>query len=231
MRRILILLHVGSEGPGTLGDFLGDRPVRMEEVRLFAGERIPAGLGDLTAVISMGGPMNVYEEQRFPFLRHETEFLARVIDQGVPVLGVCLGAQLIARACGARVVRSPVREVGWYDIALTEAGRGDRLFDGLPESLHVFQWHEDMIEVPAGGQVLAASQGCPHQAFRCANAYGLQFHVEVTGQMLAGWFAGDPQAPGMLRHLELKERELAALSTRLYDNFWSHILTCARETS
>lgn len=223
-RKVLILLHAEPEGPGSLGPFLDAWSGQVEALRLFDGERIRLEPDDLAAAVSMGGPMNVYEEDRYPFLREETVFLRRAVEAGLPVLGVCLGAQMIAKACGARVRKSPQKEVGWFDVFLTRAGRLDPLFSGLPETFGVLQWHEDMFEVPRGGRLLASAAGCPHQAFRYRNAYGLQFHVEVTREMVSEWFAGREEGPGILEEFDRRQQTLAALAERIYANFWSLVV-------
>jgi GMP synthase-like glutamine amidotransferase len=217
----LILMHVESEGPGTLGEFLERTGRPWQTVRLHDGEQLPDELAGLDAVVSMGGPMNVYEEEKFPFLAAETAFLRRAIERDVPVLGICLGAQMIAKACGARVVRSPQgEELGWRQVRRTPEGMRDDTFDGFPESFEVFQWHGDMFEVPDGGTLLAASDGCSHQAFRCRRAVGLQFHLEVTDDLLASWFPGRPELESFLgRHLEIRGT-LDRNAERLYRNFF-----------
>lgn len=217
--RALILMHAPTEGPGSLGEFLETRGVELVHVCLHAGDPVPADSRGLDAIVSMGGPMNVYEEDRYPFLRDETALLGEAVRAGVPVLGICLGAQLIAKACGARVTRSPEKEVGWGTVLLTEAARSEPLLRGLPATLEVMQWHEDMFEVPAGGVLLARSEACPHQAFRIGNALGLQFHAEATAPMLAEWFAGAPGREAILRHQAEMGDILAARAERLFSNF------------
>jgi GMP synthase (glutamine-hydrolysing) len=218
---ILVIMHVESEGPGSLGSFLESAGASLSQVRLFEGDSLPEDTAGLDAVISMGGPMNVYEEDAYPFLRDETNFLGRAINADVPVLGICLGAQMIAKAAGARVTRSPKEEVGWGLVRVTDAGRNDVLFQGLPQTLEVLQWHGDMFHVPERGVLLADGTDCPHQAFRYRNAFGLQFHVEVTGEILAEWFADSPAKQRILdRHNEVK-RELAMNAEKMYTHFLS----------
>lgn len=118
--------------------------------------------------------MNVYEEDKYPFLKEETLFLRQAIDSGVPVLGICLGAQMISKACGAAVKKAPVSELGWARVRLTSTARTDPLFHGISETLQVFQWHDDTFDIPAGGLWLATSQECHNQAFSYRNAYGLR---------------------------------------------------------
>lgn len=219
--RVLVIMHTESEGPGTLGDYLAARRATVHTIRLHEGQRLPRDLRDVDAVISMGGPMNVYEEDRFPFLRDETEFLRDAVSAGAPILGICLGAQMIAKACRAPITQSPVKEVGWGCVSLTDAGLSDPLFRGVPRTLPVFQWHEDTFAVPAGGELLASSEACPHQAFRCRNAYGLQFHVEVTRSMLAHWFADSPMLTDILSQFERLRPDLAVHAETIYANFLS----------
>jgi GMP synthase-like glutamine amidotransferase len=132
--------------------------------------------------------MNVYEEDRFPFLRQEDLFIKESIQRGKTVLGICLGAQLIAKALGAKVTKAPVKEIGWYDVSLTKVGSHDPLFSRFPKSFPAFQWHEDTFDIPSAGKLIITSDLVPHQAFRYGeNAYGLQFHLEVTEQMIRDW--------------------------------------------
>jgi GMP synthase-like glutamine amidotransferase len=142
----------------------------------------------LSAIVILGGPMNVYEEDRYPFLREEDLFIKEAIQRGKTVLGICLGAQLIAKALGARVTKAPVKEIGWYDVSLTRAGSHDPLFPRFPRTFPVFQWHEDTFDIPSAGELIATSNPILHQAFRYGeNAYGLQFHLEVTKEMIRDW--------------------------------------------
>lgn len=219
--RALIAIHEKTEGPGTLGTFLATRGAVIESASLYEGYKLPATAEGYDAIISMGGPMNVYEEDNYPFLKDETVLLHDAIQRGCPVLGVCLGAQMIAKAAGARVTDSPKKEVGWLPVHITDSGSEDLLFRGLPGTLEVFQWHGDMFHIPQAGSLLATGDDCPHQAFRVANAYGLQFHVEVTRDILASWFANDVALEGILRRHSEIEVELNMQAERMYNNFFS----------
>lgn len=185
---ILIIKHIDIEGPGTLGDFLRSHGEPFKTIDLGAGHPLPVSPSAFNAVVVLGGPMNVYEEDRYPFLKPENEFIRKVLDENVPFLGICLGSQLLAKAAGALVVKSPLKEIGWYNIQLTDEGKKDPFFSGLQCQDPVYQWHGDMFEIPAGGQLLATASGCPHQAFRAGKkAYGLQFHIEVTDRSIREW--------------------------------------------
>lgn len=187
-KEIIALQHIGIEGPGTMGDFFNSTAWRLLILDVSNGDALPENLEDIQAVISLGGPMNVYEEDKYPFLKDEDDFLRKAVREEIPVLGICLGAQLLAKACGAKVRKASVEEIGWKKVNLTEAARGDPLFQGLYSPLNVFQWHQDSFEIPEGGLHLAESQACRNQAFRFGrNAYGLQFHMEVTTEMLESW--------------------------------------------
>ncbi len=216
--RVLIFEHVESEGPGTLGEFLLSAGASLCTVRLYAGDDVPRDPCAFDAVVSMGGPMNVYEEGRYPFLREETDFLRTAVHADMPVLGICLGAQMIAKACGARVGRSPEKEVGWSTVSLTEDGIRDALFRGLPRAFVVLQWHEDMFEIPQGASLLATSPACPHQAFRFRNAYGFQFHIEATRAMIGRWFAQMPGCAEMLDRYDAMQGTLQDQARCLYAN-------------
>lgn len=216
---VIVTIHVASEGPGSLGTFLEAQGYTLETVKLYAGEPLPDDPTGCAAVISMGGPMNVYEDEKYPFLAEEARFIRAAIDRGIPVLGICLGAQMIARVCGAVVGKSPVKEVGWCSVSLTEAGTRDSFFAGLPAQLEVLQWHEDMFHIPDGGVLLASSADCPHQAFRYGSAYGLQFHVEVTRDMLADWFAGSPDLAAILNRYDEIRAALDSRAETIYRNW------------
>lgn len=184
----LIIKHIDIEGPGTFGDFLIKKGEPFRIVELGAGEKLPSSLDGIKAVVVLGGPMNVYEEDKYPFLKEENEFIKKVLDAQIPYFGICLGSQLLAKAAGARVVRSPVKEIGWYHVALTPDGKKDSLLAGFREDEEIYHWHGDMFEIPANGVLLASGSRCPHQAFRVGkNAYGFQFHMEVTDRSIKEW--------------------------------------------
>ncbi len=217
--KILVIMHIASEGPGTLGEFLESCGAELTTIRLYNGEKLPVDVGAYQAVISMGGPMNVYEFEKYPFLEEEHHFLKRVLDMDKPVLGVCLGAQMIAHACGGSVTRSPVEEIGWSTVSLTDEGENDPFFQGVPARLEVLQWHGDMFHLPPAAKLLATGEDCPHQAFRFGKAYGLQFHVEVTPEIISEWFDQSELLPGMLRRFGEIEEELSSQARTLYKNF------------
>ena len=216
--RALVIMHVENEGPGIFGDLLQAAGAEVRVVRLHLGEALPEP-ARLDAVFSMGGPMNVYEEQRYPFLRDETNFLQAAAARDLPVLGICLGAQMIAKAAGAAVTKNPVEEIGWSFVELTDAGAADPLFRGLPSLLPVFQWHGDTFAIPAGGTLLATGDDCRNQAFRFKRSYGLQFHLEADRALLEQWFVGRPEQAQILRRCDKLGPAVVALVRTLFANF------------
>ena len=138
---------------------------------------MPDGADTGGALCIMGGPMNIYEDAAFPWLARERAFLTKQAERGIPMLGVCLGAQLLAHAHGGRVHSNPVKEIGWMPVEFTDPGF--RAETTLPESITVLHWHGDTFTLPTGARLLAASAHCPHQAFVMGRSLALQFHLEA----------------------------------------------------
>lgn len=183
----LIVRHIDIEGPGRLGEFLASKGISLDFIELENGDRLPDAIGEYGFIVILGGPMNVYEEDKYPFLKYEDGLIKDAIKKEIPLLGICLGAQLIAKATGAKVFKNRAKEIGWYDISLTEDGLSDPMFKGVEREFSVFQWHGDTFSIPGGGVLLAESELCKNQAFRYRSAYGLQFHIEVTFEMIKEW--------------------------------------------
>lgn len=188
MEEVLVFQHDPFEDLGFFGEVLEKQGADYRVVRLFHGEMPAEEWEHVRALIILGGPMNVDEEDGFPFLRWEKRIIRAAIDEAVPILGICLGAQLIATALGAPVFHGPVREIGWSPISITPHGQVDSLLGYLPETATVFQWHGDGFDLPAGAIRLASSAHYGTQAFRLGKTiYGLQFHLEVTPPMIERW--------------------------------------------
>jgi len=191
-KNVLMLKHINIEGGGTIEDYLISNKWEIDRRELQNGDAVPPKL-DYDAIIILGGPMNVYEEDKYPFLKDEDKLIKEAIKKEIPTLGICLGAQLIAKASGAKVTKNIVRqvhqkEIGWYKVKLTDTGKKDTMFKGLGESFDVFQWHGDTFEIPEKGSLLATAELCTNQALRVGkNIYGLQFHLEVTEDMIYEW--------------------------------------------
>jgi GMP synthase (glutamine-hydrolysing) len=184
---VVVLQHVACETLGIIADVLGERRIESRYVRAFAGESVPPTMDGATGLIVMGGPMGVYETDRFPFLADEIRLIQHAIDAGKPVLGVCLGSQLIAAALGARVYPGPQKEIGWYEVTLSDTGTTDPLFAGAPRTFTGFVWHGDVFDLPTEAVSLASTALTECQAFRYGtNVYGILFHMEVTETVIDG---------------------------------------------
>jgi GMP synthase (glutamine-hydrolysing) len=208
MKKVLVFRHAAHEGLGTIEPVLRENGVRLDYVDLFQKDSVPAAVRGYDALISMGGPMNADQTHDYPFLLKERALIRAAVDQGVLVVGICLGAQLIARALGTRVYAGVKKEIGWFPIKLTEEGRKDPLFKNLSVSdLIVFQWHGDTFDLPNGSALLASSPLFPHQAFRFRNsAYAFQFHIEVTREMIDDWIVKNKSELEPLRHEVSREQ-------------------------
>jgi len=186
------LYHAPTETLGLIKTCLDKRGMDVAEHHLYEGCRVPPFTHEIEALIVMGGPMNVNETHLYSFLDTEMELIKQATLAGRPVLGICLGAQLIAKALGSRVYPNSVREVGWHPIELLSVARKDRLLSEAPQTFDVLHWHGDTFDLPAGAVHLAKSHNCVHQAFRWGPlAWGLQFHLEVTPEMAEAWVQGE----------------------------------------
>ena len=173
----------------------------------------------------MGGPMNVYEEEKYPFLAEEDIFIKNIIGAEIPFLGVCLGAQLLAKACGGKVYKAEQEEIGWFNIRLTNLSKNDPVFSKTSNNLEVFQMHGDTFDVPKNAFLLAEGDVVKNQAFRVGkNAYGFQFHVEVNGEILSEWFKNDEikRKEYYNRYNEIQVRYNDA-AKKIYENFFKLI--------
>lgn len=178
--RAHFLQHVPFEGLGSIEPWLVAAGYRITATRFFASDELPDH-GDIDLLVVMGGPMSVNDEDQFPWLVPEKEFVRRTIQAGKPVLGVCLGAQLIAAAMGKAVYPNRVKEIGWFPIFGTS--HDDASIFSFPPVAEVFHWHGETFDLPDNSVHLARSSGCENQAFQLGrSAIGLQFHLETTPQ-------------------------------------------------
>jgi GMP synthase (glutamine-hydrolysing) len=217
----VVLQHVPFEGPGLIAPAAAESGLALEVRRLDRADPVPrpSEVGDLGGVVVMGGPMGALDDADHPHLAPERSLLAAAVTAGVPVLGVCLGAQLLAAACHAPVFPgSAGAEIGLGTVELSEDGRADAVLGPAGRVLPVLHWHGDTFELPAGAVRLASTARYPNQAFRLGKrAYGLQFHVEVDE---AAATAMEPQLPGDVpldrRHLALVRRAGLPLLRRFF---------------
>jgi GMP synthase (glutamine-hydrolysing) len=184
--RVLILQHAPHEGPGLVGEALERAGAALDVRRGDRGDPLPP-LRDYRLVVALGGPMAAWDDAAHPFLDGEARLLGDAARAGAAVLGVCLGAQLLARGLGARVYRGPRPELGLSPLALTDEGRADPLLAPL-DGRDVVHWHEDTFDLPAGAARLASTAAYPNQAFRVGSrAYGVQFHIELDRAARREW--------------------------------------------
>jgi GMP synthase (glutamine-hydrolysing) len=219
----LAIIHGESVRSGVFGDVVRERGHALEEWSLAWGKPLPRPLDAYGAVLVFGGAMHADQDDHHPWLQEEDFFLQRLLDLHMPVLGICLGAQLLAKAAHAPVYPAEEPEVGWFPVELTEAGMEDPVLERLPQTFDAFQWHYYAHDVPAGAVELARNRVCT-QAFRLGDsAWGVQFHPEVTLHQVQSWIHEEkelPVDPGMLL-AETTERIEAwnALGRELCDGF------------
>lgn len=186
MAKIWVLQHHPAENLGAIADALESAALAWQYVRIFDGHPVPAEMKGAGGLIVMGGPEAVYQLDRYPYLRAEMALIENALKAGRPVLGVCLGSQLLAATLGADVRRARQKEIGWYPVRLRAEARDDRLLRGLPEEFVACHWHSDIFDLPAGAVALASSELTELQAYRYGDkAWGLLFHAEMTQQIVA----------------------------------------------
>ncbi len=207
------LQHAPFEGLGSIEDWLRETGYGITATQLYSNDLLPS-LQEVDLLIIMGGPMSVNDEAQYPWLVREKAFIRDVIDAGIPVLGVCLGAQLIANVMGSRVFPNSEREIGWFPVEGVEQSNADVF--RFPERADVLHWHGDTFDMPYGAVHLARSEACSNQAFQLGRAViGLQFHLEVTPRLLEGFVesSGDDLQPR--RYVQPAEAILAIETERL----------------
>lgn len=176
---LLVLTHVPFEGPAAIADWAKERGHTLTLWPLYEKETAPTKQAD--GLIVMGGPMNIYDELQFPWLTPEKAYIKKAIDNEVPVLGICLGAQLIADVLGSRITQNPDTEMGWWNVTWSASSKAALLPDLLEDESLVFHWHADTFALPSGAERLASNLACFNQGFRFGNkVLAMQFHMEST---------------------------------------------------
>jgi GMP synthase (glutamine-hydrolysing) len=184
--KIWVLQHHPAENLGLIADALEEAALAWQYVRVFDGHPIPKDMKGAGGLVVMGGPEAVYHLDRYPYLRDEIALIENALKENRPILGVCLGSQLLAAALGATVRRGESKEIGWHRVRLSDTAMNDRLMRGSPPEFIAAHWHGDVFDLPSGAVALASSDKTPLQAFRHGDkAYGLLFHAEMTAGILA----------------------------------------------
>lgn len=188
MRKILVFQHAAHEILGTLNPLLKREGFRVRYVNFQRTPEAEPTLDKYKGLIVLGGHMGVYERDKFPHLKHELKIIEQALKADIPILGICLGSQLLAHALGSTVRKHSEREIGWYDVEMTEEGQKDALFGHFNKREKIFQMHGDTFDVPKSTVHLARSEICEGQAFRYGEkVYGMQFHLEVDQAMVKRW--------------------------------------------
>jgi GMP synthase (glutamine-hydrolysing) len=185
------LQHAAGEGPGQIGVWAAANGHKLSGTHWYRGDA-PPGPDSIDFLVILGGGMNINEHRDYPWLVREKALIAQVIEQEKPVLGVCLGAQLIADVMGGKVYQNPEFEIGWFPIRTLETVRKHPLFAHFPAEFTALHWHGDTFDLPPGATLLASTEACPNQAFICpGSVVGFQFHIEVRPEDVRFFVQGE----------------------------------------
>lgn len=185
VRKVLAIRHVRAEHLGTIEEILTKNKISFEYIDISEGEK-PKTLSDTSLIIILGGYMGAYEEQKYPFLKDEFKIVEEAIKRNIPILGICLGDQILARVLSANVFKGEKgKEIGWMKVF--RSGEKERIFLDFPDEIEVFQWHGDTFEIPKGAKRIFSSEKYENQAFTYKNSVGIQFHPEITKEMILEW--------------------------------------------
>ncbi len=229
MKPVAIFRHFRTEGPGYFATYLDARSVPWELIPLDAGASVPPDTGAHSGFVFMGGPMSVNDD--LPWIAPALRLIRDAVAQDLPVLGHCLGGQLIAKALGAEVTRAPYKEIGWGEVRLADEPLAREWFAGLPPRFESFHWHGETFAIPPGATRLMSSRWCENQAFALGNTLGLQCHIEMTEELVGSWCAsgareiaassspGVQPAEAIRADLETKVAALHRVADAAYDRW------------
>ena len=229
MKSVAIFRHAATEGPGYLGDFLDQQAIPWQLIRIDAGELVPREIGNYCGLVFMGGPMSVNDD--LPWIPPLLALIDYAIAHDIPVLGHCLGGQLMAKAMGGVVTRNPVKEIGWGQVTVSDNEQA-RAWFGETNSFEAFHWHGETFSLPQGATHLLSSEHCGNQGFSLGKHLALQCHVEMTAELIRSWcevgadeVAANSNSPAVqpvpqiLKQMEKKLPSLNAIGARLYQHW------------
>ena len=215
MKQIITFRHIACEGPGYLGDYLTSRGIPFHIICVDQGEEVPEDLAACSGLVFMGGPMSVNEP--IPWIEKELKLIRMAYQENIPVLGHCLGGQLISKALGGEITSNPVCEMGWYPVRGVENSHSRDLLKDLPEQFEVFHWHGETFSLPEGAVPLLQSDICKCQAFIIGNCLALQCHVEMKNNMVQEWFDFyEDDVPEPSLSVQSREQMLENLEGRIH---------------
>ena len=228
MQEILITRHAPHEGPGYLADYLERHRLPYRLIRIDRNDPIPPGPDGISGLVLMGGPMSVNDP--LPWIPKITQLIRQAVAADIPVLGHCLGGQLISKALGGAIAKNPVKEIGWLPVQRVDNPEAQAWFAGLPAEFEVFHWHGETFSIPPGATRILASRDCANQAFVSGKTLAFQCHVEMTAAMVKEWArvgaqeiapvcatVQNPQA--MTADLDARVRRLQARADLIYDRW------------
>jgi GMP synthase-like glutamine amidotransferase len=228
MQEILIFRHAPHEGPGYLADYLGRHRLPWRLIRIDQNEPIPSSIDGVSGLVFMGGPMSVNDP--LPWIPPVTKLIQQAVAADVPVLGHCLGGQLISKALGGAITKNPVKEFGWLPVSRVDSPAAKPWLGDLPGEFEVFHWHGETFSIPSGATHILASRDCANQAFVIGKTLAFQCHIEMTGDMVREWArlgvddlvpvcvtVQNPQA--MTANLDARVKRLQNIADQFYDRW------------
>lgn len=229
MKPVAVFRHSATEGPGYFATFLAGRNIPMELIRIDAGDAVPMDVGAYSGLVFMGGPMSVNDD--LPWIAPVMEAIREAVRRDIPVLGHCLGGQLMSKALGGAVGRNPVKEIGWGEVSVLDNPAAHAWFDGAPGHFLSFHWHGETFALPEGATRILESVYCPNQAWVLGKHLAMQCHVEMTREMIEAWCAvgadeiNSANSPAvqtpeqMAVDMDAKLAALNAVAARLYGHW------------
>lgn len=228
MQEILIFRYAPHEGPGYLADYLNRRRLPYRLVRIDRNDPIPSSIDGVSGLVCLGGPMSVNDP--LPWIPPVTALIRHALAADMPVLGHCLGGQLISKALGGAITKNPVQEIGWLPVSRVDSPAANAWLDGLPNEFEVFHWHGETFSIPPGATRLLASRDCANQAFVIGKTLAFQCHIEMTPEMVREWatVAANQIAPvcatvqnaaAMTSDLDTRVKHLQNIADKFYDNW------------